>query len=71
MERIGEIQEDTAIELEALRRRVAELERPGNECKRAEVALQESEAKFRSVAETTVSTILIYPSTLQICRCRY
>jgi len=68
---MGKTKDEFIEELDTLRWRVAELEGPGNKRKRAEVALQESEAKFRSVAETTVSTILIYPSTLQICRCRY
>jgi len=68
---MDKIKKELIEELDALRWRLAELERSRNGRKRAEVALQESEAKFRSVAETTVSTILIYPSTLQICRCRY
>jgi PAS domain S-box-containing protein len=66
LERIGEIQEDTAIELEALRRRVAELESLETEHQWVEKIVQEAREYAESIVATVREPLLVLDAGLRV-----
>ena len=66
MERIGEIQKDAAIELEALRRRVAELESLETEHHWAEKTVQEAREYAESIVATVREPLLVLDAGLRV-----
>lgn len=59
MKNENKTKEQFLSELKELRQRIAELEKSESECKRAEEALHEAEAKYRSIFENAVEGIFL------------
>jgi len=66
LERIGEIRADAAIELEALRRRVAELESLETEHQWAEKTVQEAREYAESIVATVREPLLVLDADLRV-----
>jgi signal transduction histidine kinase len=66
LERVDEIKEELIAELEALRRRVAELEELGTEHRRAEQIIQEAREYAESIVATVRESLVVLDTDLRV-----